>query len=1231
MYRQNKKKLAITVVMFFITLLFSNFTTASADTTSTVNTITSGPYSITTAFTNSNGNTQSVYDVGSIVSIGVNITRIGTVSANDTIKITVPNALDSVDLDSSGLKGYFKVTQEETQNGEVLTLTPLADAASLVNAQLHIGGILSKDLTSGPQNIPITINGTTNEIPVNVHNPNKPEKEPDTKPIDKPNTGGGGTKPDKPDTGGQTTKPDKPNSGGSTAPVGPYSGVNWGNGIDKYIVTNNGITKNITIPVVNNNSVQYELFINTNEANGAQTITDNLPNGETYEPGSLEVYKYTADNNDSSPNLAAQYSASTNGNKLIISGFNGGTGEYRVLYKVKLSDSIGYDKNLQNVAYYNGHDSSANISANTNNTNAGVNWGNHVDKYIVTNNARGISKTMTIPTANNSTVQYKLYVDTDGLNGTQTLTDDLPSGLTYVPQSVQVYKFENNSMSLTNIASQFNVSTKNNVLSVSGFQGGTGKYVVFYNAEVSNDLGYDETLNNVAKLGGDTSTASVVVNTVKSTVTPGEESHMISKTVDPNVFLNTTKVLNYTININPNNINISDVNMTDNLPAGITLQPLNTSQGYISNLDIIPMQNGTYDNSFLVNIEEVSANGTVSYPRGEYPNPQGTLIYNLQNNSIKFETGRTSDQIKIEYSANIQPGVTNIENTATIKNNGLTASSTATSQYYSGSSALGFSKSVNKTEILPGQNSDVTYTLNVNSTGYYPNGYLKFSDPLEKGIQVEGIQVPKGFTYTIDKATNTVNFVNTGEITPGNYSVKIDASLAAFKQGTTITNTAYVGKTPSNTVSTKVGYGFEAIKEAAKTHDVLEGAIYGVYSSSSNKELSTVTSNNDGIMYGSVSEPGNYYLKEITAPKGYSVSNEEISFTIASSNLGTTIKIPTIYDKLAPTTGNIKITKTNASGDVLSGATFVAKQNGNVIQTQTTNSEGVAEFTGLPIGTYTIVETKAPTGYGKNKATESINVVGGQTTEKGIVDKEITGSINVIKTDAQTNKPVSGATFTLTGPTGFKPETAITNAEGIATFNELPWGAYSVQETTAPTEYKLNSTVYKTTINADSFNTQGVFQVPTFNVTDSELQGTLQITKTGLDGAQLNGATFTVSGPNGSKEVTTVGNGTVQVGNLPWGTYTIKETVAPAGYKLNPEVKTVVINANDAAKTQDVTINDSTNTGSIKVVKTDAQTNKPVSGAIFTLTGPTGFKSEIATTNAEGIATFNELPWGAYS
>lgn len=64
--------------------------------------------------------------------------------------------------------------------------------------------------------------------------------------------------------------------------------------------------------------------------------------------------------------------------------------------------------------------------------------------------------------------------------------------------------------------------------------------------------------------------------------------------------------------------------------------------------------------------------------------------------------------------------------------------------------------------------------------------------------------------------------------------------------------------------------------------------------------------------------------------------------------------------------GSIEVIK-HQSGDeskVLAGATFELRDSaGTVIKIMTTGTDGKALFSALPLGTYSLVETKAPAGY----------------------------------------------------------------------------------------------------------------------------------------------------------------------------------------------------------------------------------------------------------------------------
>ncbi|MGL4847311.1 MAG: prealbumin-like fold domain-containing protein, partial [Clostridium sp.] len=135
-----------------------------------------------------------------------------------------------------------------------------------------------------------------------------------------------------------------------------------------------------------------------------------------------------------------------------------------------------------------------------------------------------------------------------------------------------------------------------------------------------------------------------------------------------------------------------------------------------------------------------------------------------------------------------------------------------------------------------------------------------------------------------------------------------------------------------------------------------------------------------------------------------------------------------------------------------------------------------------------------------------------------------------------------------------------------------------------PTGYTLSNEVQ--TINIGDKNASKMQEV-TF--VDGQILGSLQVTKTSEAGTPLQGAVFTVSGAGFSKDITTGKDGIATLANIPWGTYTVKETKAPVGYNLNPDSQTVKITAENAGKVQKLTFVDST----IKVINVHTNGEKP--------------------------------------
>ena len=88
-----------------------------------------------------------------------------------------------------------------------------------------------------------------------------------------------------------------------------------------------------------------------------------------------------------------------------------------------------------------------------------------------------------------------------------------------------------------------------------------------------------------------------------------------------------------------------------------------------------------------------------------------------------------------------------------------------------------------------------------------------------------------------------------------------------------------------------------------------------------------------------------------------------------------------------------------------------------------------------------------------------------------IVNKSLVGNIQITKTDTDKGTKLSGATFEITGPNNYS-ETKTTNANGTITISNLPLGNYTITETGAPTDYRLNLQENKsTTVNVTSGGT----------------------------------------------------------------------------------------------------------------------------------------------------------------
>ena len=334
--------------------------------------------------------------------------------------------------------------------------------------------------------------------------------------------------------------------------------------------------------------------------------------------------------------------------------------------------------------------------------------------------------------------------------------------------------------------------------------------------------------------------------------------------------------------------------------------------------------------------------------------------------------------------------------------------------------------------------------------------------------------------------------------------------------------------------------------------------------------------------------------------------------------------------------GSIKVTKTTTGNLNIEGikffATGISDTNKDLKFEATTNENGVAMFDKLVIGKYVITEdgSTVPAAY-LTADEQEVTVEYNTTAEVKVTNEEKTGSIKVQKrTEGQRN--VEGITFYLKGTSDTGREInipATTNKDGIAVFENVPIGTYSIieDEETVPYGYLVADEKEVTVIYSETVDTE---------ILNNEQTGTIKVHKRTEGDLNISGITFYLKGTSDTgREInipaTTDKDGVAVFENVPVGTYKIiedKETV-PYGYLVADEKEVKV----EYAQTIDATILNNEQTGSIKVHKKTADMTN-VEGIRFILSGISDTGREIrieATTDKDGLAKFEGVPIGTYT
>lgn len=410
---------------------------------------------------------------------------------------------------------------------------------------------------------------------------------------------------------------------------------------------------------------------------------------------------------------------------------------------------------------------------------------------------------------------------------------------------------------------------------------------------------------------------------------------------------------------------------------------------------------------------------------------------------------------------------------------------------------------------------------------------------------------------------------------------------------------------------------------------------------------------------------GDYVIVEKTAPAGYEMISEKTPVTIggtANNSLvienGVAVKTIT-NSRILNEKGNIRITKTDGNAAVLAGAVFTltdasgtdtAPYNATAI----TDDNGVAEFLNVPYGTYLLTETTAPYGYAFTASDEYVsgngygilNSVRGSasctvtldaahtqsdytntnTFELSAVNTQLLGSLSFRKTDENDN-PVGGAEFTLTSQKDSSVYTAVSDGNGDVTFSNLPFGMYTLTETTVP-KYYVGWSKAADRIQV-SIQSENAVTLP--EITNTLLNVAIDKRAVGAD-TTLSGALLGIYDETDTlyaqpmltwqtqtaAEVFYLGDATTEKNGVSYiapGTYVLHEITAPNGYKTAEDI-VFTVNYDDTARTASISSSGSMDNGvlvmrdepvgTLHLLKMDSKfetdgSHKPLDGAVFKL------------------------------
>ena len=414
------------------------------------------------------------------------------------------------------------------------------------------------------------------------------------------------------------------------------------------------------------------------------------------------------------------------------------------------------------------------------------------------------------------------------------------------------------------------------------------------------------------------------------------------------------------------------------------------------------------------------------------------------------------------------------------------------------------------------------------------------------------IGAPDG--YIFDDTAHEVELVYTDNVTPvveaklsvSNIYMPVELSVQKVKE---VLQSEDSGNIVTRTITTAPGEGFVFGLYLAQDIQYDGGTLFA------DTLCATAVTDKNGRMTISGRFPhAKYYVKELYAIPGWKLNPNRIDVTLTPEHqVGNTVAVEldeAVYDEII--IRHITLTKTDITGEnTLPGAMIeVRDDDGNVIYRDYTDEDG--EIKDIPItpGRYTFREVWAPDGYALNEARMSFTVDEDGTITGDTTIRDDYTRFSLLKQD-EGGKPLAGVEFGLLKEDGSLLLTAVTDENGLATFEKVPYGSYTVVETQPLPGYLADGTQIQIGVDGTFINPKK----PIATIINEKMR--LHGRKVDTSGNALAGAEFALidaATDEVTQTATSDEQGMFAFEGIGYGNWIVRETAAPDGFMLMEDV-----------------------------------------------------------------------------